>query len=1004
MHNKPSSRFASLRMFKLKPGSGSSASLPPPPPPKDNVYLSSPSSLNPPSAPYSKSIFSRSFSSLSPSSIRDPSQGQPVSPQTGPGTPLTPSSSAGPDSARGQTSAASGSYSGVLGRGMTVSPVPSGSGVSVRSVSGGGAPSVDGSTDSSGSFPQNSNPYAFGAPPAQYLDSGTLRPKKSIFKLSSLGKRNKSRKDLSESANTSECEESGKEEGDDGISRPWNFQHHIHVDEGYIGLPPSWSAALSNAGFSEEEITAIHARRQAASAANLKPGTLGVPNPHTQYSSARPNSPVLQNPAPRSSSLGGLRIHQLSAQSATSRATGAGTSNASLAPSPRATSFGVRALIGVGLRSSRAADGISLTSTRSRSGSVNGAGEAIGVAGEVSEQYVMVEGNGLNAEQNGDGMGDDTLIEPFPFDAASVSTHQSHAGQTQGQTQTPRGPQLQRSQSTDTGHVPFPSANTPTRGASPLVHSSSLPVPTPRSYTNSSSNRSADSSIHHGGASPSPSPSHSIPGRAPDSSAPRTPPRRIYHVANASSDSYVDPPPAYASPTRAETFRREKEKEGLHEGPSSAGPSSPLAMRPVPPTPKGKPVGESSQMSQSSGAGSSMHGASHDGLYDIDPFDASDIPATVEDVLDISAIHSSLYADDAREDIDDSQRLRMLAITPPLVIDKRLTRLAGFSAQPPRISFHQEGSLEDWTSALFSAIDSGRSGTPVLRNNARRPMSPEQSTEDEKAERRTTLRPMSPLALKAALVAASPGPKLPDVSFGRNISLGAHVRQVSVPASEEVEQEVENDAEEEEEDSSEDENEALKELHGSREPLPISSAQLPDVSLGSNVSSLGKELEPPAMASSTVSGLGPVPDVAPTVPKVKSTRSLPSLVPPKPSAIMGADGKHLVSPLLHNKPLPLPLPIPPDQIRAQLRPPKPDDARSSSQPQAAESQLQARLQPSTSTSQLDPSLQSDSQSSSTLAPKSNSGDRDSGMSTVTVTPATIVVVRGQVVRRAVASI
>ncbi|KAL4077737.1 hypothetical protein J3A83DRAFT_1651036 [Scleroderma citrinum] len=274
MHNKPSSRFASLRMFKLKPGSGSSdsASLPPPPPPKDNVYLSSPSSLNPPSAPYSKSIFSRSFSSLSPSSIRDPSQGQPVSPQTGPGTPLTPSSSAGPDSARGQTSAASGSYSGVLGRGMTVSPVPSGSGVSVRSVSGGGAPSVDGSTDSSGSFPQNSNPYAFGAPPAQYLDSGTLRPKKSIFKLSSLGKRNKSRKDLSESANTSECEESGKEEGDDGISRPWNFQHHIHVDEGYIGLPPSWSAALSNAGFSEEEITAIHARRQAASAANLKPG------------------------------------------------------------------------------------------------------------------------------------------------------------------------------------------------------------------------------------------------------------------------------------------------------------------------------------------------------------------------------------------------------------------------------------------------------------------------------------------------------------------------------------------------------------------------------------------------------------------------------------------------------------------------------------------------------------------------------------------------------------
>lgn len=218
-------------------------------------------------------------------------------------------------------------------------------------------------------------------------------------------------------------------------------------DVSYIGLPPSWSAALSTAGFSEEEISAIHARRQVASAANIKSGyvrshstvlarsliptpktyshdrvqsTLGVPNPHTQYSTARPNSPVLQNPAPRSSSLGILRTHQLSTAS---RATGTSTGNASPAPSPRTTSFGIRSLITVGLRGSRAPDGLSVTSSRSRSGSVNGA------VGETTEQYVIVEGDEPSVDQNGDGMGDETLIEPFPFDAASVMTHQSHPGQ-----------------------------------------------------------------------------------------------------------------------------------------------------------------------------------------------------------------------------------------------------------------------------------------------------------------------------------------------------------------------------------------------------------------------------------------------------------------------------------------------------------------------------------------------------------------------------------------------
>ena len=45
--------------------------------------------------------------------------------------------------------------------------------------------------------------------------------------------------------------------------------------------------------------------------------------------------------------------------------------------------------------------------------------------GETSEQFVIV---GDESVGDGDGMGDETLIEPFPFDAASVSTHHSQVG------------------------------------------------------------------------------------------------------------------------------------------------------------------------------------------------------------------------------------------------------------------------------------------------------------------------------------------------------------------------------------------------------------------------------------------------------------------------------------------------------------------------------------------------------------------------------------------------
>ncbi|KIN95617.1 hypothetical protein M404DRAFT_311223 [Pisolithus tinctorius Marx 270] len=308
--------------------------------------------------------------------------------------------------------------------------------------------------------------------------------------------------------------------------------------------------------------------------------------------------------------------------------------------------------------------------------------------------------------------------------------------------------------------------------------------------------------------------------------------------------------------------------------------------------------------------------------------------------------------------------------------------------QAPRISFHQEGSLEDWTSSLFSAIssdDATTSGNDNKRSSmavkVRRILAaPQESEEDEKAERRLTLRPLSPPAPKVTPSPMSPAPKLPDVSFGRNISIGEHVRKARPPSPEEEEEEAEAEAAETE----------AREVvsKGTDEPHLLPSV-IPSVTL------------PSACVSETDPESAPPPP-----PKVKPKSSLPSLAPPKPSGTVGADGKSPVSPFLRCGPKPLPLPIPPDQIRAQLRPSKSEHGRSSSQAQAANSQLQPQSQPVPSVCLVEPSssqCSSRRESSSSLAPRSNAGDRDSAVSTVTVTQATIVVVKGQAVRRAVAS-
>ncbi|KAF8630258.1 hypothetical protein AX17_005444 [Amanita inopinata Kibby_2008] len=124
---------------------------------------------------------------------------------------------------------------------------------------------------------------------------GRLKPKVSgLFAFVKRG--NKSAKSLEPEQLPSPAEDSG-------ISGPWNFQHNIHVDEGFVGLPPSWTTQLAAAGFSKEEIAALQARRVGARSPapsylyNDRPDTPNLP-PLTAPASSLPI-----RPSPRTSSL-----------------------------------------------------------------------------------------------------------------------------------------------------------------------------------------------------------------------------------------------------------------------------------------------------------------------------------------------------------------------------------------------------------------------------------------------------------------------------------------------------------------------------------------------------------------------------------------------------------------------------------------------------------------------------------------------------------------------------
>ncbi|KAF8125649.1 hypothetical protein EV363DRAFT_1402400 [Boletus edulis] len=202
---KPPSRFSSLNVFKLKSDAA------PPLPPKDSAYASSPNpSLSPPTpAFYNRSLFSRSASSLVPSLSPDSISG----PAT-PSTPYLPIPSAGLEFGKRSNTLVT-----LSARTAASSPAPSASGGSLKSLGRGGGDYLPSS-----------------CPNVNYNANANF----DMYLLNCLAKRNKSKKDLSDTASafsrTASVNEqegaSGKVEGDDGISSPWNFQHNIHVDEG----------------------------------------------------------------------------------------------------------------------------------------------------------------------------------------------------------------------------------------------------------------------------------------------------------------------------------------------------------------------------------------------------------------------------------------------------------------------------------------------------------------------------------------------------------------------------------------------------------------------------------------------------------------------------------------------------------------------------------------------------------------------------------------------------
>ncbi|KAG8215492.1 hypothetical protein J3R82DRAFT_9125 [Butyriboletus roseoflavus] len=721
---------------------------------------------------------------------------------------------------------------------------------------------------------------------------------------------------------------------------------------------------------------------------------------YTTYSTERPKSPhaltvtpptssstTLLGPVPRSTSLRSgrraLGLHPLSIYSVATSTSG-GPPRASLAPSPRAPSFSMRSFVS-DVKNSLTSDS---ASTKGVSGSTRG---------EESEQFVFVDGDGP-VESGDQGMGDETFIELHPFDTSSVSSHQTHSSRIQQGQETPRTPafpqiQVQRAQS-DAGHVPFPSSAS--RAPSPLAHSASLPIPTPaRGHTHSS--HSASSSPHSlAGASPTDQ--HRRQHHRGRHQGGYTMSRTRHQILMMERTIANLPLPMFRLRRENGHQRKEKEGFGVFGGP-------PPPTRPIPSVPTGEPSGVNNYDSREEDQAVFIPGNSDDTKGPTDG-----IPGTADEVMDISSYYID-HGEDA--EMDPTQQARLLSPTPPLVIDKRMIKLATL---PPRISFHQD-SLEDWSESLFSVIGGKGKRSSVLGSN-------HGDTASVKKERRSTIRPMSPMTSGSGS-ASTMAPSIPGISIGASVTLGPHARGTIVEESDEQEQAKETGGGEQvvDVDTTTTVEEEVKDP-----PTPLL-----DVS---SVSPLGKDLDPLASTSSlpseslrraSIDSLPPPPppkSKPKPKPKPKPTPLALSpantLAPPRTNIITGISGKSPVNSLFGAKPQPLPIPIPPSQIRAQLRPAPPK----SPHPPPTLPLPPLRRTPSPNIqSQLPPvicprkalkhdfsashALPSDSRpnSSQTLHPvRAFPGDRDSDLSTITVTPATIATAKTEVVRTAIASV
>ncbi|TCD67123.1 hypothetical protein EIP91_000463 [Steccherinum ochraceum] len=102
------------------------------------------------------------------------------------------------------------------------------------------------------------------SPSNSALSPDSAGSKRSLFKLPSFSRRpSRPKTPKSTKSGRSDTSEAPEPVEDPSISMPWNFQHNIHVDEGFSGLPPSWTSSLAALGFSQDEITVINARRAA---------------------------------------------------------------------------------------------------------------------------------------------------------------------------------------------------------------------------------------------------------------------------------------------------------------------------------------------------------------------------------------------------------------------------------------------------------------------------------------------------------------------------------------------------------------------------------------------------------------------------------------------------------------------------------------------------------------------------------------------------------------------